>query len=66
LAQEAWVAGEDMEDPEVAKVHTGFRTSMESISFRLKELILATAAKSGRHFDYDISDWSQLRRVAYS
>ena len=54
LAQEAWVEGEDVEDPEVAKVHTGFRSSMESISRRLKELILATVAPGEDISDYDM------------
>ena len=54
LAQEAWVEGEDVKDPEVAKVHTGFRSSMESISRRLKELILATVAPGEDISDYDM------------
>jgi len=54
LAQEAWVEGEDVKDSEVAKVHTGFRSSMESISRRLKELILATVAPGEDISDYDM------------
>lgn len=54
LIQEAWVKGEDPAEPGVAKVHKGFRTSMESISRRLKELILATAAPGEEISDYDM------------
>jgi Lipase (class 3) len=44
LAQDAWVQGEDVNAEGVAKVHTGFRKSLNSISRRLKELILAIPA----------------------
>lgn len=54
LIQEAWVEGEDVNDPNIAKVHVGFRSSMESISRRLKELILATVAPGEDISDYDM------------
>jgi len=46
LTQEAWVEGEDIKEGTV-KVHQGFRTSMNSISRRLKELILAIPSEAG-------------------
>lgn len=54
LVQDAWVEGEDVTDPEVAKVHAGFRTSMDSISRRLKELVLATVAPGDDISEYDM------------
>lgn len=54
LVQDAWVEGEDVKDPSVAKVHAGFRTSMESISRRLKELVLAAVAPGDDISDYDM------------
>lgn len=54
LLQEPWVKGEDPKEPGVTKVHAGFRTSMESISRRLKELILAAVAPGEEISDYDM------------
>jgi len=54
IAQEAWVEGEDVKEPLIAKVHAGFRSSLDSISRRLKELILATAASGDEISDYDM------------
>ena len=54
LVQDAWIEGEDIKDPEIIKVHSGFRTSMDSISRRLKELILATPAPGDDISDYDM------------
>ena len=54
LVQEPWVAGEDPKDPTVPMVHAGFRTSMESISRRLKELVLAAVAPGDNITDYDM------------
>ncbi len=54
LVQEPWIEGEDMKDPEIIKVHSGFRTSMDSISRRLKELILATPVLGDDISDYDM------------
>jgi hypothetical protein len=54
IAQEPWVEGEDPKDPDVAKVHVGFRNSMNSISRRLKELVLATVAPGDSISDYDM------------
>lgn len=54
LTQDPWVEGEDIKNPETIKVHSGFRTSMDSISRRLKELILATPALGEDISDYDM------------
>ena len=54
IAQDAWVDGEDVKDPETAKVHAGFRNSLNSISRRLKELILAAPAPGDEFGDYDV------------
>jgi predicted lipase len=43
IAQEAWVSGEDVGAAETRKTHSGFRESLESVSRRLKELVLAAA-----------------------
>lgn len=52
ITQVPWVKGEDPEEEGVAKVHVGFRKSMDSISRRLKELVLATVPKGERMSDY--------------
>lgn len=49
-----WVDGEDSNDPNVAKVHVGFRRSLNSISRRLKELLLAAVAPGDDISDYDL------------
>jgi hypothetical protein len=54
IAQEPWVEGEDPKDTDVAMVHVGFRKSMNSISRRLKELVLATVAPGDNISDYDM------------
>jgi hypothetical protein len=54
LVQDAWVDGEDVSDQNIVKVHRGFRTSLQSISRRLKELLLATPAEGSRLADYDM------------
>lgn len=54
LIQEAWVEGEDIENQSLPKVHVGFRSSMNSISRRLKELILAVPAPGDSICDYDM------------
>lgn len=54
ITQDAWVEGEDVGDPKTAKVHTGFRNSMNSIARRLKELILAIPG------DEDLSSFDML------
>jgi hypothetical protein len=54
IVQDAWVEGEDVKLPEVAKVHSGFRNSLSSISRRLKELLLAAVAPGDALSDYDI------------
>ncbi|CAB9496305.1 Lipase class 3 family protein [Seminavis robusta] len=54
LIQEAWVKGEDFDTPDACKVHQGIRQSMESISRRLKELILAAPAPGEEISDYDM------------
>ena len=55
IVQEPWVKGEDPENEDnVAQVHVGFRRSMNSISRRLKELLLATVAPGDSISDYDV------------
>jgi len=54
ITQEAWVLGEDVEDDNIMKVHIGFRKSLESISRRLKELILAAVAPGDDISSYDL------------
>jgi len=54
IAQSAWVDGEDVEDPDTVKIHTGFRKSLDSISRRLKELMLAAVAPGEDLSDYDV------------
>jgi hypothetical protein len=54
LVQDAWVEGEDITNQDIPKVHNGFRTSLNSISRRLKELILATVAPGDSVADYDM------------
>ena len=55
IVQETWVEGADPKNEGgVPKVHTGFRNSMNSISRRLKELILATVAPGESISDYDM------------
>jgi hypothetical protein len=54
IAQTPWVEGEDPEEEGVAKVHVGFQKSMNSISRRLKELVLATVPKGELMADYDM------------
>ena len=41
IAQDSWIEGEDVADKRTMKVHTGFRESLDSVSRRLKELVLA-------------------------
>jgi len=54
IAQSAWVEGEDVENPDTVKVHSGFRKSLNSISRRLKELMLAAVAPGEDLSDYDV------------
>jgi len=54
ITQSPWVEGEDMKDPNIPKVHDGFRKSLNSISRRLKELILATPAPGDDMSEYDL------------
>jgi hypothetical protein len=54
LVQDAWVEGEDVNDPNIAKVQAGFRSSLNSIARRLKELILATPAPGEDISQYDV------------
>ena len=54
LVQEAWVEGEDVKNQDIPKVHSGFRTSLNSISRRLKELTLATVGPGESIEDYDM------------
>lgn len=54
IIQETWVKGEDVKEDGVAKVHVGFRKSLESISRRLKELVLASVKPGDNISDYDL------------
>jgi hypothetical protein len=54
ITQSAWVEGENVEDPSTVKIHTGFRKSLDSISRRLKELMLAAVAPGEDLSDYDV------------
>lgn len=54
IAQSPWVEGEDSEDENISKVHVGFRRSLDSISRRLKELVLATVPRGESMADYDM------------
>lgn len=54
IVQEPWVEGEDPKKDGISKVHVGFKNSMNSISRRLKELILASVAPGDNISDYDM------------
>jgi hypothetical protein len=56
IFQLPWVEGEYSDDElaSVPKVHVGFRKSLDSISRRLKELILAAVAPGDKIKDYDL------------
>ena len=54
IVQEAWVEGEDVNEQLLPKVHAGFRSSLNSVSRRLKELLLATVAPGDSIADYDM------------
>ena len=54
IVQEPWVEGEDPKNEGIGKVHVGFRKSMNSISRRLKELVLATVGMGDSISDYDV------------
>jgi hypothetical protein len=54
LIQQTWIEGEDENVQILPKVHVGFRTSMDSISRRLKELILAIPAPGDDISQYDM------------
>jgi hypothetical protein len=54
IVQETWVEGEDAKDPATAKVHIGFRRSLDSISRRLKELMLAAVRPGESISEYDV------------
>jgi hypothetical protein len=54
ITQSPWVEGEDIKDPHIPKVHDGFRKSLNSVSRRLKELILATPAPGEDISEYDM------------
>jgi Lipase (class 3) len=54
IVQQAWVTGDDVKEQDFPKVHAGFRTSLDSISRRLKELLLATVAPGEEIKNYDM------------
>ena len=53
-AQSAWVLGEEVEVAGTVKVHSSFRNSLDSISRRLKELVLAAVAPGENLLNYDL------------
>lgn len=53
IVQTAWVDGEKAED-NVAKVHVGFRNSLNSIDRRVKELLLAAIPSGELLADYNL------------
>jgi hypothetical protein len=53
IVQETWVEGDELTDY-IPKVHAGFRGSLNSISRRLKELLLATVAPGDDLSSYDL------------
>ena len=54
ITQVAWVEGEDVKEQLISKVHAGFRKSLDSISRRLKELVLAAVGPGEELADYDM------------
>ena len=54
IVQDAWVEGEDVSRQDIPKVHAGFRNSLNSISRRLKELVLAAVAPGEDLSRYDV------------
>ena len=54
LIQETWIEGEDENIQILPKVHVGFRSSLNSITRRLKELILAVPAPGDDISQYDM------------
>ena len=54
IAKSAWVDGESVDDINTAKVHTGFRNSLNSISRRLKELVLAAVIPGDNLANYEL------------
>lgn len=54
LVQDAWIEGQDVTDQTIPKVHRGFRTSLNSIARRLKELLLATPGPDLSIEDFDM------------
>jgi hypothetical protein len=54
IAQDTWIEGQEPKNPETPKVHVGFRRSLNSISRRLKEMILAAVGPDDSIADYDV------------
>jgi Lipase (class 3) len=54
IVQDTWIEGDDAKSPETPKVHGGFRRSLNSISRRLKELVLAAVGPGHKISDYDV------------
>jgi len=54
IIQTSWVDGEDSEVDETAKVHIGFRKSLNSVSRRVKELILGAVKPGDDLSQYDL------------
>lgn len=54
IVQTPWTEGEDPEDNDASKVHVGFRNSLDSVSRRVKELILAAVPPSESIADHSL------------
>mmetsp|Transcript_39166 Transcript_39166/g.58977 ORF Transcript_39166/g.58977 Transcript_39166/m.58977 type:complete len:455 (+) Transcript_39166:1552-2916(+) len=54
IVQDAWVEGEDVTKEGVMKIYSGFRKSLNSISRRLKELVLAAVEPGEDLSQYDV------------
>lgn len=54
IVQDTWVEGVDPKKEGIPKVHAGFRTSLNSISRRLKELVLAAVDPGEDLSQYDV------------
>lgn len=54
IVQTPWVEGVDDQDEDAPKVHVGFRNSLNSVSRRVKELILAAVAPGESLSDYSL------------
>jgi Lipase (class 3) len=54
IVQDAWMEGDDVKEQDFPKVHAGFRASLNSISRRLKELVLAATGPGDSFSNYHV------------